>query len=120
MRATATGRFTLVWVVAGVLITVLANGHGAWYISWLIGFCQGLLLNRHAIRYAMLTGAISWGAHLVMTHAVMQAASVITDVMGFGPSGAALILITVLWGTLLVASGAWVGRSAKHILSSDQ
>jgi hypothetical protein len=110
------------WATAilGAIVDFAANLEGTWWPAMAIGLLLGLMpfRTRRSIGLAALSGALGWGiglAWLATQQSVGEAANVLGGIVGVG-SGGTFIVINVLLGAILGASGAWVGTATRSAL----
>jgi len=113
---------TLIIVVAlGAVDLVLF----AWWAPFLAGLAIGVLAGRARVTIPVgaLLGLLAWGAPLLYDqerYGLGPAASSLAAIMGFGHQGAIPVVLTLLVGTLLGLTGAWLGSVAKSWLPALQ
>ncbi len=103
-------------VLAGVLL-------GLWWSPFVIGVVLGALDSRARVTVpaAAATGLIGWAIPLVVIHArygLGPTTESLAAIMGFGHQGVLPVVLTLLVGTLLGASGAWLGSAARGLVAS--
>jgi len=107
----------LLWlrIALVAVLAALANTYGAWYGTWILGLLGGIAVPNRAAASAALAGVLGWGIPLMVTPLLLRAANVVVDVMGIGPSGTLLLALTIVWGGLLCACGAWAGAALRRL-----
>lgn len=113
MRRTGPFVIALIVAVAGVL-------WGAWWAPFVVGVAIGIVQGRArtAIPLGALTGLIAWVlplARLDLSYGVGPAAASIAAIMGFSRQGLIPILLTLLVGTLLGLTGAWLATAVRRV-----
>lgn len=110
-----------VWagVLAGVIVVVVTEAEGLWWMALVCGLLIGLLVRgwRAAVG-GLLIGGLGWGIPLLWqarTEPVGLVAGVLGGLLGVGP--AAALAVTLLVGVLLALAGAWVGIAARRLVS---
>jgi len=100
--------------LAGVLL-------GAWWAPFGVTLPLGAVIGR--ARFAVPAGAglglMSWLVPLAGAHArygLGPTAGSLAAIMGFGHAGAVPVVLTLLVGTLLGLTGAWLGSAAYSLL----
>jgi hypothetical protein len=116
---------TAISLLIVVALTVLALLAGAWWAPFVAGLVIGALTGRArvAIPVGAVIGLLAWGAPLVydqVQYGLGTAASSLAAIMGFGHQGAIPVVLTLLVGTLLGLSGAWLGSAARSWLPRRQ
>ena len=115
----------LQWAIAGAggLVMIASVPLGLWWLTFPGAVAVGASVTRArtAIGTGALLGFIAWALPLQsiqFQYGVMPAATALAAIMGF--KGAALIpiVLTVLVGTLLGATGAWLGSAARTVVLS--
>lgn len=117
MRRTAAFVVGLVIAVAGVLF-------GAWWAPFPVGIALGIVLGRgrSAIPLGALTGLIAWTfplARLDLSYSIGPAAASIAAIMGFSHQGQVPIILTLLVGTLLGLTGAWLATAFRQFVPAS-
>ena len=102
--------------LAGVLF-------GLWWAPFVIGVALGAFdrRTRVALPAGAATGLVAWTIPLAMLHVrygLGSTAGSLAAIMGFGHQGVLPIVLTVLVGGLLGASGAWLGSAARGLVAS--
>ena len=111
---------------AVILLVVLALSavafiSGAWWAPFVAGIAIGAVSDRArtAIPVGAAVGLLAWGAPLVyeqVQYGLGPTASSLAAIMGFGHEGAIPMVLTLLVGTLLGLTGAWLGSAARSWL----
>jgi hypothetical protein len=106
--------------VIGLIVAAAAVMFGAWWAPFLVGIAIGVAEERGriAIPLGALTGLIAWVlpmAFLDVTYGIGPAASSIAAIMGFGRQGMIPIALTLVLGTLLGLTGAWLATAVRQI-----
>jgi len=104
-----------------LVLTAIAFLHGAWWAPFVAGIAVGAVSDRArvAIPVGAAIGLLAWGAPLVyeqVQYGLGPAASSLAAIMGFGHQGTIPLVLTLLVGTLLGLTGAWVGSVARSWL----
>lgn len=105
----------ILWVLVCAALDALANTQGSFYFTWILGLLAGLLIPGRTILPATVAGALAWGIPLSLTPLVTRSAAVVASVMGLGGQAPLLLVVTVLWGAVLSACGAWIGSSIRQL-----
>ncbi len=112
--------------VAMVLAAVLALAGvllGLWWAPFVIGVAVGALDRRArvAVPAGAAIGLLAWAiplATLQVRYGVGSTAGSLAAIMGFGHQGVLPVVLTVLVGALLGASGSWLGSASRAVLTS--
>jgi len=110
-------------IVIGLLIVFFVLG--GWWAPFVAGLAIGALSGRArvAIPLGAALGLLAWGAPLLyyqVRYGLGPAASSLAAIMGFGHQGAIPVVLTLVVGTLLGVSGAWLGSVARSFLPRRQ
>ncbi len=108
-------------LLAVLALTAVAFIFGAWWAPFVAGIAIGAVSGpaRVTIPLGAAVGLIAWGAPLVndqVHYGLGPAASSLAAIMGFGHQGAIPVVLTLLVGTLLGLTGAWLGSVARSWL----
>ena len=107
-----------VLIALGVVISVAALYLGAWWMPFPVGLSLGLVMPRarFSIPAGATIGLIAWTAPLVgeqVQYGLGPAATSIAAIMGLTGAADLPVALTILVGTLLGASGAWLGSAGR-------
>ena len=110
---------------AAVVCSVLATAGvllGVWWAPFAFGFAFGVVQPR--VRIALPVGAaigsLGWLFPLVAMDARSgsgPAAESLAAILGFGHQAAIAVILTLLVGTILGLTGAWLGSAGRSALS---
>ena len=102
--------------IAGVLV-------GLWWAPFVVGLALGIVVGRG--RIGVPTGAaiglLAWLAPLAIAHesyGLGLTATSLAAIMGFDHQPAVPLALTLLLGTLLGLTGAWLGASSRGVVTS--
>ena len=116
-------RMRLAIAAVGALVMLASVPLGLWWLTFPGAVAVGASVTRArtAIGTGALLGFIAWALPLQsiqLQYGLQPAADALAAIMGY--KGAALIpiVLTVLVGTLLGASGAWLGSSGRTVVLS--
>jgi len=103
--------------LAGVLL-------GLWWAPFVVGVALGALDRsaRVAAPAGAATGLLAWAVPLAMIHVgygLGPTAGSLAAIMGFGRQGLLPVILTLLVGALLGASGAWLGSAARAVVAAN-
>jgi hypothetical protein len=112
-------------LVAVLSLAVLSFAYGLWWWTFVAGLAIGALAGRARVTIPLgaLTGLLAWGVPLVydqVQYGLGATASSLAAIMGFGHQGAIPVVLTLLVGTLLGLTGAWIGSLARSWLPRRQ
>jgi hypothetical protein len=108
-------------VLVGAVVSVAAMYVGAWWMAFLAGLAIGVIgpRARFGIPLGALVGLGAWTAPLLVAHTqygLGSTATAIAAIMGLTGAGDLPVALTVLVGTLLGASGAWLGSASTALI----
>ena len=100
--------------LAGVLL-------GAWWAPFLIGLVLGAIVSRARVAIPTGTGIglVAWLVTLAVAHrryGLGPTAPSLAAIMGFAHQAAVPVVLTLLVGTLLGLTGAWLGSAGRSLL----
>ncbi len=106
--------------VVGLIIAAAGVWLGAWWAPFPVGIALGIVQGRGrtAIPLGALIGLLAWLlplARLDVSYGVGPSAASIAAIMGFSRQGLIPILLTLLVGTLLGLTGAWLATAGRQI-----
>lgn len=104
--------------VVGLVIAATGLWLGAWWAPFPVGIALGIVQGRGrtAIPLAALIGLLAWLlplARLDLSYGVGPSAASIAAIIGFSRHGLVPILLTLLLGTLLGLTGAWLATALR-------
>ena len=111
-------------ILLAALVALAAVLLGFWWAPFVVGLVLGAIERRaRAVVPAGLgVGLLSWlvpiGVENVR-YGLGASASTLAAIMGFGHQGALPIALTLLVGTLLGGTGAWLGNAALAVVAPD-
>ncbi|HXJ48610.1 MAG TPA: hypothetical protein VNF91_05515 [Candidatus Acidoferrum sp.] len=117
MKVTATLVLALIVSVAGVPA-------GAWWAPFVAGLVIGAVQPRarFAVPAGAVVGLLGWALPLGATqvqYGAGPAASSLAAIMGFGHQGAIPVVLTLMVGLLLGATGAWLGSASRTLIRAS-
>ena len=94
---------------------------GVWWAPFVAGIAIGVVTRRTpaAIAAGGLSGLVSWLlplAALDARYGLGPTATSLAAIMGFGHQGAIPVVLTLVVGTLLGLTGAWLGIATRTVL----
>jgi hypothetical protein len=103
--------------LAGVLL-------GFWWVPFPVGLALGAVnpRARSAVPIGAGIGLLAWAIPLLVAHGrygLGPTAQALAAIMGFGHQGAIPVVLTLLVGTLLGVSGAWLGSAARQVVAAN-
>jgi hypothetical protein len=109
-------------VIVAAIVSVAGVLAAAWWAPFVAGLAIGLVQPR--ARFAVPSGAaiglLGWGLPLAVIqiqYGAGTAAASLAAIMGFGHQGAIPVVLTLVVGTLLGLTGAWLGSAARALPS---
>lgn len=110
---------------APVVFPILANAGvllGAWWAPFAFGFAFGVIQprSRIALPIGAAIGFVGWLfplAWLGSRYSLGPAAESLSAILGLGHQAAISVILTLLIGTLLGLTGAWLGSAGRVALS---
>lgn len=108
-----------VWVVGGIIVIWAANHFGLWWVTALVGLAAGVALRgaRRILAVASLAALGGWGLALLWQSFgadIGGAAATVALIMGFGRTGAIVLVLALVFGWLLALAGAWLGAAVRR------
>jgi len=102
-----------VLLLTGVIVALLGVLLGAWWAPFFAGVALGLIIQRPtvAIPLGAVSGLLAWLVPLAgaeLRYGVGPTAVSLAEIMGFGQQGSVPVVLTLLVGTLLGLTGAWL------------
>jgi hypothetical protein len=112
---------TGVYVLSAIVIGVVGVLFGYWWAPFVAGAAIGLLAGpaRVGIPFGALCGLVSWLLPLAGTqvrYGLGPTSSSLAAIMGFGHQGAVPLILSLIVGTLLGVTGAWLAYSARRVV----
>jgi hypothetical protein len=113
---------TGVLVATGFILALVGVLLGVWWMPFLIGAAIGLVVRRPlaAIPLGALSGLVSWLVPLAgiqVRYGLGPTAGSLAAIMGFDHAGSVPIVLTLLVGTLLGLTGAWLASAARSLVA---
>jgi hypothetical protein len=118
VRVLAAAILALIVSVAGVLA-------GAWWAPFVAGLAIGFVQPRArvAVPAGAIVGLLAWALPLValqLRYGAGASAQSLAAIMGFGHQAAIPIVLTLMVGLLLGATGAWLGSASRSLVSPQR
>ena len=112
----------VVLLAAGVTIGGLVVG--LWWAAFPVGFALGVAVGRgrRAVPAGAAAGLVAWLIPLVVNgvrFGLGPTATALAAIMGFTHKPAIPVILTLLVGTLLGLTGAWLGSAARGIVAPN-
>jgi hypothetical protein len=109
-------------LLASVILTVGGVQLGLWWAPFMLGFLLGVLepRSRVAVPAGATIGLLGWLlplAWLGSRYGLGPTAESLSAILGFGHQAAVPVFLTLLVGTLLGLTGAWLGSAGRSALS---
>jgi hypothetical protein len=110
-------------ILVAAVVSVAAMYVGAWWMPFVAGLVIGVFgpRARFGIPIGAVVGLGAWTVPLLVAHAQFglgPTATAIAAIMGLTGAADLPVALTVLVGTLLGASGAWLGFAARGLVPS--
>ena len=110
-------------ILLAVLLALAGVLLGVWWAPFVVGVAIGALDRRARITIpaGAAAGLLGWAIPLLVANArygLGPTAQSIAAIMGFGHQGAIPVALTVVLGTALGATGAWLGWAARSVALS--
>jgi hypothetical protein len=109
-------------ILGASLAALLGVIWGAWWAPFVVGVAFGAEQRR--ARVAVPAGAgiglLSWAVPLAVAQVRYElgpSAASLAAIMGFGHTGAVPVILTLLVGTLLGLTGAWLGSAVAAVVA---
>jgi hypothetical protein len=107
-------------ILTGVIVALVGVLLGAWWAPFLAGAATGLAVGRPqvAIPIGGIAGFFSWLvplAGLEVRYGLGPTMVSLAQIMGFGQQGSVPVVLTLLVGTLLGLTGAWLGCAVRML-----
>jgi hypothetical protein len=111
-------------ILMGGLLALAAVLLGFWWAPFPIGLALGALnlRARIAVPAGAGIGLLAWAIPLVVAHGrygLGPTAQALAAIMGFGRQAVVPIVLTLVVGTLLGVSGAWLGSAGRQVVASN-
>jgi len=110
-----------VLVLSGVIVALLGVLLGAWWTPFCVGAAFGLIIRRPvvAIPLGAVSGLLAWllplaGAEL--RYGIGSTSISLAEIMGFDHQGTLPVVLTLLVGTFLGLTGAWLACAARMLV----
>ena len=111
-------------ILLGGLLALVGVLLGLWWAPFPVGLALGALnlRARIAVPAGAGIGLLSWAIPLFVAHGrygLGPTAQALAAIMGFGHQGVIPVLLTLLVGTLLGLTGAWLGGAVRQAVASN-
>jgi len=111
-------------VLLGAVVTIAGLVLGLWWAAFPIGFALGAVLGRGrlAVPAGAAAGLVGWLIPLVVNgvrFGLGPTATALAAIMGFSHKPAIPVILTVLVGTLLGLTGAWLGSATRGVVAPN-
>jgi hypothetical protein len=108
-------------VLVAVIVSVAGVLVGAWWAPFIAGLTVGIAQPRarFVVPIGAAIGLLGWALPLALIQVRFGAASAATSlaaIMGFGHQGAIPVTLTLVVGTLLGLTGAWLGSAVRTLV----
>ena len=111
-------------LVLALIVSVAGVPAGAWWAPFVAGLVIGAVQPRarFAVPAGAVVGLLGWALPLGATqvqYGAGPAASSLAAIMGFGHQGAIPVVLTLMVGLLLGATGAWLGSASRTLIRAS-
>ena len=108
-------------VILAAIVAIVGVLLGVWWAPFVAGLAIGFVQPRarFAVPAGAAVGLLAWAfplAALQVQYGAASAASSLAAIMGFGHQGTVPVLLTMVVGTLLGLTGAWLGSAARSVV----
>jgi hypothetical protein len=108
-------------VIVAAIVAVAGVLAAAWWAPFVAGLAIGLVQPRArlAVPAGAAIGLLGWGVPLAVIqiqYGAGTAAGSLAAIMGFGHQGAIPVILTLVVGTLLGLTGAWLGSAGRTVV----
>lgn len=115
---------TLSILLLGTILALAGVLLGVWWAPFVVGIGVGGAERRArvAVPVGALVGLLAWLlplAGIEVRYGLGPTAEALAEIMGFGHQGSLPLVLTLVVGTLLGLTGAWVGSAARSIVASN-
>lgn len=115
-------RRNLIAPAAAALIAAAGVFLGAWWLPFLAGAALGAVVARArwAVPMGAACGLFAWLVPLAVDqvrYGLGSSADALAAIMGFGHAGAVPVVLTLLVGSLLGLTGAWLASGARLLIA---
>jgi hypothetical protein len=112
---------TAVFVFVGFLVALAGVLLGYWWAPFIAGAFIGVVARRGRVAIPMgaVAGGVAWLVPLVaiqVQYGIGPSAASLAAIMGFDHQSALPVVLTVLVGTLLGLTGAWLASAARMLM----
>ena len=110
-------------ILIAALLALAAVFLGLWWVPFVVGVALGALGRRArvAVPAGAAIGLLAWAiplALLQVRYGLGSTAGSLAAIMGFGHQGLVPMVLTLIVGALLGATGAWLGTAGRAALTS--
>jgi len=107
-------------ILVAALLALAAVFLGLWWAPFVVGVALGALGRRArvAVPAGAAIGLVAWAIPLAAVHiqyGLGPTTQSLAAIIGFDHQGGVPVVVTLLVGTLLGATGAWLGRAAHSV-----
>lgn len=108
---------------AGAVVMLYGGLFGPWWLTFVgaVAIGAGMTRARIAVLAAAIIAFVGWATPLAAIqsqYGVRPAAEALAAIMGFKGATAIPLVLTLLVGVLLGASGSWLGAAARGVVIS--
>jgi hypothetical protein len=107
-------------LLLGALVALAGVLLGLWWTPFVVGLALGAVITRAriALPAGAATGLLAWLVPLAVAHeryGIGPAAGSLAAIMGFDHQAVVPVVLTLLVGTLLGLSGAWLASAIRSL-----
>lgn len=109
-------------VLLATLVALACVLLGLWWAPFAIGLVLGAAIPRPraAIPWGAVVGLLSWLVPLAVAHSrygLVPTAQALAAIMGFGHQAAVPLALTLVAGSILGLTGAWLGNAVRSVVA---
>jgi hypothetical protein len=113
-----------VTLLLAALVALAAVLLGYWWAPFAVGLVAGAIVGRAriAIPAGALVGALAWAVPLAAAHSrygLGRTAAALAAIMGLDHQELVPLVLTLLVGSLLGLTGAWVGSAGRSLVAPN-
>jgi hypothetical protein len=115
---------TLSILILGTIVALAGVLLGVWWAPFVVGVGTGIAARgaRSAVPSGALIGLLAWLLPLAgaqVRYGLGPTAGALAEIMGFGHQGSLPLILTLVVGTLLGVTGAWLGAAVRSMVAPN-